>query len=221
MSLWNRGLRQPGAAIGFLAAYARGTWCRLYFALRGRRFRAGRRLLIHGRLSVRGPGTVIFGDNVRVYGRVTPWTYSPDAVIRVGRDTSLAGTRFGCRKSISIGAECILAEARILDTDFHSVQANRHDPDAPVREAPVDIEDNVWIGPETGILPGTLIGRDSVVSFGAVCAGRFPQGVVLIGNPARVAGKIPLASSEARCHEGETPEGAASEIDPARPRQTA
>ena len=43
----------------------------------------------------------------------------------------------------------------------------------------------------TGIMPGTVIGRDSVVSFGAVVSGRHPQGVVLIGNPARVASKIP------------------------------
>jgi acyl carrier protein len=62
--------------------------------------------------------------------------------------------------------------------------------------APVQIEDNVWLAAGTGIMPGTLIGRDSVVSFGAVCAGRHPQGVVLVGNPARVAAKIPTASSE-------------------------
>lgn len=211
-SLIGRGLRQPGPALGFIVAHARGLLYRFYFAARGRAFRGGRRLKVYGRLSIRGPGTVIFGDNVRIYGRVTPWTYSREAVIRVGDRTSLQGTRFGCKTSISIGVDCILAEARIMDTDFHSVQANRHDPTAPVREAPVEIGDNVWIGPQTGIMPGTSIGRDSVVSFGAICGGRFPEGVVLIGNPARVAGKVPPAPPE--------PSGAestASEVEPSGP----
>ncbi|HZT02743.1 MAG TPA: hypothetical protein VFA39_10815 [Steroidobacteraceae bacterium] len=196
LSLLKRGLREPGAALGFLVAYARGSWYRLYLAMRGRRFRAGRRFLVYGRLNVRGPGTVIFGDHVVIYGRVTPWTHADDAVIRVGNHTSLDGTRLGCKSSISIGSDCILADARIADWDFHSIHANRHDPAAPIRVAPVEIEDNVWLAAGTGIMPGTLIGRDSVVSFGAVCAGRQPQGVVLVGNPARVAAKIPTASPE-------------------------
>lgn len=190
-----RGLRHPVAATGFLLAYARGFWYRLLFAMLGRRFHAGRRFLVYGRLNIRGPGKVVFGDNVAIYGRVTPWTYAKDAVIRVGNHSSLEGTRLGCKSSITIGSDCILAEARIADWDFHSVHANRHDPAAPIRVAPVQIEDNVWLGADTGIMPGTVIGRDSVVSFGAVCAGRHPQGVVLVGNPARVAAKIPGTSS--------------------------
>lgn len=197
-SLLKRGLLHPGAALRFLLAYARGLWYRPYFAMRRQRFHAGRRFLVYGRLSVRGPGTIIFGDHVQVYGRVNTWTYANDAVMRVGNHTSLEGTRFACKSSISIGSNCILADARIGDTDFHSLHANRHDPVAPIRVAPVHIEDNVWIGADAGILPGTLIGRDSVVSFRAVCAGRYPQGVVLVGNPARVAGKIPGALPESQ-----------------------
>lgn len=202
VSLLKRGLREPGAALGFLLAYARGFWYRLYLAMLGRKFHAGRRFLVYGRLSVRGPGTVVFGDHVVIYGRVTPWTHADDAVIRVGNNTSLDGTRFGCKSSISIGADCILADARIADWDFHSVQANRHDPAAPIRVAPVQIEDNVWLAAGSGIMPGTVIGRDSVVSFGAVCAGRHPQGVVLIGNLARVAAKIPKALPEPQSTDG-------------------
>lgn len=76
------------------------------------------------------------------------------------------------------------------DTDFHSALANRHDPAAHVRTAAVVIEDNVWLAAQTGVLPGTSIGRNSVVSFGAVCSGRFPADVVVVGNPGRVAGRL-------------------------------
>lgn len=196
--LLGRALRRPGAALGFLWGRARGAWYRFWLPLTGRRFRAGRGLLVHGRLIVRGPGRVVLGDHVKIRGRVTPWTYAGEAVIEIGDRTDLQRTRFGCMRRISLGADCIVADCRIMDTDFHSVQANRHDAGAPVRVAEVVVEDNVWIAGQSGILPGTVIGRDSVVSFGSVCSGRYPSDVVLMGNPARVAARIPDKQGEAR-----------------------
>jgi acetyltransferase-like isoleucine patch superfamily enzyme len=122
---------------------------------------------------------------------VTPFTYSRDAVITIGDGTFLNGTRFGCAQEITVGERCILADARIMDTDFHSLHADRHDPAAPVRVKPVHIADNVWIGAQAGILPGTRIGRNSVVSFGAVCSGRYRADAVIIGNPGEAVMSIP------------------------------
>jgi acetyltransferase-like isoleucine patch superfamily enzyme len=62
-----------------------------------------------------------------------------------------------------------------------------------VRVLPVNIGANVWIGQNAGILPGTRIGDNSVVSFGAVCAREYPPNVIIAGNPAKVAGRIPGA----------------------------
>jgi acetyltransferase-like isoleucine patch superfamily enzyme len=129
---------------------------------------------------------VVFGDNVRVGLTVTPWTYDPGAVITVGSDSFINGTSFGCQREIRIGARAILGRASIMDTDFHSVQIDRHLPDAPVRVAPIVLEDNVWVGAQAGILPGTRIGRNSVVGFGAICAGVFPENAVIAGNPAKI-----------------------------------
>jgi acetyltransferase-like isoleucine patch superfamily enzyme len=77
-----------------------------------------------------------------------------------------------------------------MDTDFHSVRIDRHDPTAPVRVAAIVLEDNVWVGAQAGILPGTRIGANSVVGFGAVCAGVFPENVVIAGNPAKVVKRL-------------------------------
>jgi acetyltransferase-like isoleucine patch superfamily enzyme len=125
----------------------------------------------------------------------TPWTYQANAVITIGARSFLNGTRFGCNERISIGADAILAEANLMDTDFHSVHANRHDPSAPVRTRPIELEENVWIGGHAGILPGTRIGKNSVVGFGAVCSGEYPPNVVIAGNPARVLRAIPGAEA--------------------------
>jgi len=170
-------------------------WCRIACRVRGVRFQAGRNLRIDGTLIIRGPGRVIFGDNVRVGMTVTPWTYTPEATIEIGSDSFVNGTSFGCQREIRIGPRAILGRASIMDTDFHSLGVDRHNPRAPVRVAPVVLEENVWLGAQVGILPGTRIGRNSVVGFGAVCAGVFPDNVVIAGNPARVIRTIPTCPS--------------------------
>lgn len=163
---------------------------------RGMTIEGGKGLRIEGRLVARGKGKLVLGDNIRVAMKVTPWTYHPDAVIRIGDNTFLNGTRFGCAREISIGRNCILADARIMDTDFHSLHANRSDPDAPVRVKPVRLEDNVWVGAQAGILPGTKIGKNSVVAFGAVCSGKYRANAVILGNPAEVAMSIPSVTTD-------------------------
>jgi len=138
------------------------------------------------------------GDNVVLYGRVTPWTHSPDAWIQIGDNSVLDGVRFGCAQSITIGRDCLLAECQIMDTDFHSTQADRRtNGEAPVRTAPVVIEDNVWIAGSAGLLPGTWIGRNSVVGFGSVCVRRYPPNVILFGNPAKVVAPVAPANAQA------------------------
>lgn len=183
--------RNPAHAVRVAVAILRGHWLKWWLPVRGIRFEAGRNLRVHGRLRVRGPGRVIFGDDVRVDMTVTPWTHEPNAVIRIGDRTYLNGTSFGCAQLIEVGVDAILANARIMDTDFHSVHRERHSPDAPIRVAPVRLEANVWIGAQAGLLPGTTIGRNSVVGFGAVCSGDYPADMVIAGNPARAIKPLP------------------------------
>jgi acetyltransferase-like isoleucine patch superfamily enzyme len=193
-TLLSRAAREPRRALAAGRALLKGHLYRLYFRTRGLRFRAGRNLRVFGSLSVRGPGEVVFGDNVVVHGRVTPWTYEADARIVVG-DNVILGAQFGCAREIVIGRDSIIGRCSIMDTDFHSTRADRRSADAPVRVAPVYIGTNVWIGQNAGILPGTRVGDNSVVSFGAVCVREYPPNVIIAGNPAKVAGRIPGAGS--------------------------
>ena len=166
-SLIVRALREPRVASREGRAILKGMWCRIWCRLRGIRFTAGRNLRIDGRLSLRGPGAVILGDN-----------------------SFVNGTSFACCREIRIGRQAILGRSSIMDTDFHSVRADRHSAEAPIRVAPVILEDNVWVAAQVGILPGTRIGQNSVVGFGAVCAGVFPDNVVIAGNPAKIVKKL-------------------------------
>ena len=172
-------IRSPFKALSVSRALLKGQLCRLSCRMRGVRFECGRNLRVYGKLSIVGPGLVRFGDDVVVDMVVTPWTYDPGATIEVGDGTYLNGTQFGCARHIAIGARSILARASVMDTNFHSTAVDRHESGASVKVAPVHIGSNVWVAANVGILPGTMIGDNSVVGFGAVCSGSYPANALI------------------------------------------
>lgn len=52
------------------------------------------------------------------------------------------------------------------------------------------IGNNVFIGINSTILPNTYIGNNCIVGAGSVVRGKFPEGSVIIGNPAKVVTKM-------------------------------
>jgi len=178
--------RNPTRAVAVTWSLLRGRWYLIWSRLLGRRVTAGRNFRLEGRLAVRGPGRVEFGNDVTVAMLVTPWTSSPDAVITIGDRCILNGTRFACANRIAVGADGLIGESHIMDTSFHSTAKDRREPGATPRVSPVIIGANVWISFNVGILPGTEIGANSVVGYGAVCSGSYPADSVIAGNPAAV-----------------------------------
>src|SRR3954447_5926929 len=181
-------------------AYRRGlakgrlltVWWRLRARFGGSRVEVGERLCVLGRCTIRGPGTVVFGDDVKIGSHATPFTYTPDARIVIGRRSFVNGTRFGCMREISIGEDALLGDARIADNDQHSL-SRRRNVDETLRPMvkPVRIEDNVWVAGGAAILKGVTVGRDSVIAFGAVVTKDVPPGRIAGGNPARDLGPVP------------------------------
>jgi acetyltransferase-like isoleucine patch superfamily enzyme len=190
-------VRSPRKAILVLRAMAKGQWYRAWYRLRGVRFEAGRNLRVFGTLSIKGPGLVRFGNDVVVDMRVTPWTHDAAATIEIGDGTFLNGTQFGCINRIVVGPHSIIAAASIMDTNFHSVDVERHDTTAYVKTAPVRIGANVWIGARAGILPGTTIGENSVVGFGAVCSGEYPANALIVSPRATAVRQLACSPAKA------------------------
>jgi acetyltransferase-like isoleucine patch superfamily enzyme len=183
-----RALRQPGRAFSAIRARLRGRIFKFWCQVCRRRISIGRRLILDGKLIIRGPGRVIIGDNVIIGMSVTPFTYAPEAAIEIGDGVYLNGTRFGCKKGIRVGARSILGECRIVDWDFHSSHPDhRNDPEY-IRGAPVTIEENVWITPDCVILKGTTIGHDSTIGPNSVVREDIPPNSLAGGNPAVVYG---------------------------------
>lgn len=54
----------------------------------------------------------------------------------------------------------------------------------------VHIENNVWIGANTVIVPGVTIGENAVIGAGSVVTKDIPANVVAVGNPCRILREI-------------------------------
>lgn len=50
----------------------------------------------------------------------------------------------------------------------------------------ISIEENCFIGARVVILPGTHLGKNSIVGAGAVIKGNIPDNSIVVGNPARI-----------------------------------
>src|SRR5207253_1377062 len=89
--------KDPGAVLETGRGLLVGQYYGLKFKLLGRRVVIGRFFRVSGPLDIRGPGRVEFGDFCTVASSrlrpTTPYTHSPDAVIRFGNRVMLTRTR--------------------------------------------------------------------------------------------------------------------------------
>lgn len=137
---------------------------------------------------------------VGLYSRTIIVTRAPGAVIEIGDNVGISGATIYARKGIYIGENtCIGGNCKILDNDFHPLEAktrnrllndsNGGDSDlVPVRE--IRIGNNCFIGCNSIILKGTVLGDGCVVGAGAVVCGKFEDNCVIAGNPARVIKRL-------------------------------
>lgn len=100
---------------------------------------------------------------------------------------------------LSIGDRVLIGHnSSILDTDAHPMDARErhrqyveiitrgHPAELVLGEAPVTIEDDVWIGCNVVVLKGVTIGRGSIVGAGSIVTHDVPPNSLVAGNPARV-----------------------------------
>ena len=115
-------------------------------------------------------------------------TRTAEAVICVGNHCGFTGATLVAAKRIEIGDRVLLgANVTITDTDFHPLDAHERVANpAAGKNQPVKIEDDVFVGMNTVILKGVIIGRGAVIGANSVVTANVPAEVVAAGNPARV-----------------------------------
>jgi len=109
--------------------------------------------------------------------------------IEIGEDTILGDHCFlDGRAPIKIGNHVDIASQVLIYNSKHDI----NDPEFKAVEAPVEIEDYVFIGPRAIIMPGKKIGRGAVVAAGAIVTHDVPPGKIVAGVPARIIGERKL-----------------------------
>lgn len=173
----------------------------------------GKNLLLKGVPVIfnKGGATLKIGNHVTIkssflsnlvglYSRTIIVTRAPGAVIEIGDNVGISGATIYARKGIYIGENtCVGGNCKILDNDFHPIDmedrikllndAHGGDSDLiPSRE--IYIGKNCFLGCNSIILKGTVLGDGCVVGAGAVVSGKFEDNCVIAGNPARVIKRL-------------------------------
>lgn len=159
------------------------TLARLYLR---RCTRVGLFTRVYGRPRIVNRGTLIIGERVRIWSTTvrTEFAVFDRGTLEIGDRCSINyGTSIAATGLVRIGHDCMLGTySMILDNDFHEIERR----DVMPEPRPVVLEDNVWLGNRTLILPGVTIGHDSVIGAGSVVMTNVPPRSVALGNPARV-----------------------------------
>jgi len=97
----------------------------------------------------------------------------------------------GDRTEIHVGEKVIIGDnvliswdCVIMDRDYHGIDYK------PERIRPVIIENDVWIGCRSIILPGVHIGQGAIIGAGSVVTKSVNRGDIVAGNPAKIIGKV-------------------------------
>ena len=90
------------------------------------------------------------------------------------------------RGSIIIGSNCLITHGCVILSHDHTADILKKDKS----EFLTVINDNVFIGVNSIVLPGVTIGKNSIIGAGSVVSSDIPEFSVACGNPAKVIRSI-------------------------------
>jgi len=175
-----------------LLALLRGKFFVLTCRVLGLKVSVGKGLRIYKRLSIKGSGAVRIGSNCSVHGIrgdrsqfVTIDTHAADAEVTIGDNARLYAARISAKFKINIGDDVLIEESGIADTDFHSIDKSRSDPDEHRDKCRIAIGDRVCVGSRSFITKGVTINDDVVILPGSIVVKSVKSGAMICGNPAK------------------------------------
>lgn len=111
------------------------------------------------------------------------------AVIEVGDNTRIHGSCLHAKSNIHVGKNCLIAaNCQIMDCSGHMSNFDNPSERLNTTDIPksVIIEDNVWIGANSFVLPGVTIKTGSIIGAGSIVTKNIPAYSLAVGNPCKV-----------------------------------
>jgi maltose O-acetyltransferase len=135
------------------------------------------------------------------------------AGVKIGRGSTIhMGTKFFEPSNITLGVDSVVGDRTFLDGRDNLVIGNHvdiasevmiynsehdiNDPEFKALTAPVSVQDYVFIGPRSIILPGVNIGKGAVVAAGAVVTHDVPPFSIVAGVPSKIIGTRKLKNPD-------------------------
>jgi len=122
------------------------------------------------------------------------------AELSIGNNVGISGAVLFCACRITIEDHVnIGAGVKIYDTDFHPIgaMARRANDMSQIKTAAVRICHDAWLGADSMILKGVVIGARSIVAARAVVVKDVPEDCVVAGVPAHIVARLDQEPNEA------------------------
>jgi acetyltransferase-like isoleucine patch superfamily enzyme len=136
-------------------------------------------------VEVKNGSELVIGDLCEIRGRII---VEDGARVIIGSglicnaEVSIQAAEKG---TIKIGNDCLFANPQIFNSDMHSIfSIENNDRLNPSKD--VIIGNRVWMATNSLALKGSDISDDSVIGAGTVVSKKYPQNVVIAGNPGKV-----------------------------------
>ena len=146
--------------------------------------------------------------------RILRGWFTKKAILKCGKQVNIdQGARYGLDIILgdysSIGKDSFVQSGTYIgnhvmiapDCGIYTMNHGFQRTDSPMRKQgltkpkPVIIEDDVWIGTKTILLPGVHIGKGAIIGAGSVVTKNIPPYTIAVGNPA-VVKKSRIASKK-------------------------
>ena len=113
--------------------------------------------------------------------------------ITIGENCGISGTTLFSIEEITIGDRVLIgANCKIIDHDFHPIKLKSRIENKieDVQRRSIIIGHDCFIGMNSILLTGTVLGNNCIVGAGSVVSGNFPDNCIIAGNPAKIIRKI-------------------------------
>ena len=158
----------------------------LYWRAQGMRISSGAKF---SSLHVTWPHKVSLGENCSLEHNVylnAAGPYSEGVSIQLGAGCFIgAGCEFNISHRITIGENSLVAAGTRFIDHNHGIALGMPIKHQPETSAPITVGPDVWIGANSIILQGVVLGEGAVVAAGSVVTHAVPPFTVVAGCPAR------------------------------------
>lgn len=176
---------------------------RFYFRLKSIEY--GNSLMVMGLMKLDVRGELLIGDNLNI---ISGQMFNPlgrnlktcirvekNALIIIGNNVGTSCVSIWSKEKIIIGNNVKLgANVMVFDSDMHSLdfklRRNVSTDGVNAKSSPIVIGDDVFVGANSIITKGVIIGEKSIIATGSVVVKSIPKNEIWGGNPAKFIKKI-------------------------------